>query len=117
MANFVTLLGLGTGALGLYLGEGLGFFLLGLSIVLDCLDGWLARATQSVSTIGAELDWHSDILLSYCAAWRFFSVSTAIVMSIVLGACQMVTQLGERQTRVSGRTLVIGLAFLHWVTG
>lgn len=104
LPSLVTVLGLGCGLAGLALvpctTTPIGPALLLGSLVLDLVDGFLARRLRAETIAGAELDWHADVALAHLAAWGFLGDWA------VLGLVLWQASARARAWRSSGRAAV-----------
>lgn len=82
----------------------------GLSLLCDLVDGAVARMT-SVTRLGAETDWHTDVALAHACAW----VSGLAWLSLPLVLLQAYNKSHGR--RVSGRAAAFVAAGLWAVWG
>lgn len=104
VATFVTVTGLCIGVASVYYGW---WPLLIASLVIDGLDGMIARRLKVETTFGAFLDWHTDAALAHVAAWVFFGWAAPFV-TLFLVFIQSISRAFDK--KLSGRALVFLVA-------
>ncbi|MFL5310767.1 MAG: CDP-alcohol phosphatidyltransferase family protein [Myxococcales bacterium] len=98
--SLITGAGLLAGLFGLALyPRPLGLLLMAASLLLDVLDGQLARRLGACSSFGGQLDWHTDVALAHVAALRI-----GLACNVALVVLQAINR-ARAGERTSGRAL------------
>lgn len=110
--NTVTVFGLGLGLVSLSLYPSrLGIILMGLSLICDICDGFLARKLKVESVFGTELDWHTDVALAHIAAY----ITIGIIGNGILVLAQAIAH--STNLRTSGRGMVFVMGAIIAIRG
>lgn len=105
--NSVTTLSLFLGLVGLTQHS---VYLLGASLLLDAVDGELARSLDATTVFGARFDWHSDCVL---AVLGILSLGLGDLSLLAIGGLVIAqTWRAGREPRISGRSAVFGAVIL-----
>lgn len=112
VVNAVTLLGLGIGLLGVSMLPAIRAVpLLFASLLLDALDGFLARRTNASTELGAWLDWSSDVALGYALLFRILPQQSALKLVPFVVFLQCLSLWSKK--RVSGRATMTFIALVY----
>lgn len=127
LPSAITLAGLLCGVMGVALGCRAGFWWLTASLLLDGVDGWVARRLKAESRLGSIFDRHTDMALAFALIWRtltfdptFATAAHTRIVGLTFAALAttllvMFQALADYEgIRFSGRTLtfvLLGAAF------
>lgn len=86
-----------------------------LSLIIDVIDGILARRLNASSNFGAILDWTVDTALSYMIAYRCAGIGYPIVAVAACSVLMVIQTLAKyTNARFSGRSLVTIISII-WI--
>lgn len=112
--TIITFAGLLSGSVGAILYPGkYGLVLLGISLILDIVDGWAARRLEATSEFGAALDMTGDSLLAVMIAYAAGGPCVAAVVVVGSAVLTSLSTCGRLPHRSSGRAVVTLWAFAH----
>jgi hypothetical protein len=114
----ITMAGLLVGLAGVaYWGSLVAIVALAVSLALDVADGYAARTFDAETKSAPRSTGRRTCRSVGALAWRVFPPSIAVLLSCMLVAIQVASQVGAIGRRASGRAFVFALAASSWAVG